>query len=326
VVITAEDWKHIIEQVVSIDTNSVNRKRSSMVFSRGYMGQAVTFPNRPKAVGVLVSDGSALNRQLITLALQRDRSLQVADAGNESVLEAAKRLRPDVVILSDHQNAYRDSGFEILRKLWEFAPESRIIVLLDDEDRQQVVSSFRLGARGVFCRCQPVKMLARCVHKVHEGQSWVSACQMDYVLEALSHAPVASVVDARGEEMLSPREQEVVRWMADGLSNREIANEMRLSENTVKNYVYRIFNKLGVSNRVEVVMYAASQRPNVTPRRTPSSPKIPLSALAAAATDCRAPSGVALNVAERHCGLFLHDVGSHSLKQPSNRDAKRHRR
>jgi DNA-binding NarL/FixJ family response regulator len=93
------------------------------------------------------------------------------------------------------------------------------------------------------------------------------------------------VVDARGDELLSRREQEVVRWMADGLSNREIAREMRLSENTVKNYVYRIFNKLGVSNRVEVVMYAASQRPNVTPRRTQSLPQIPFGALAAAAND-----------------------------------------
>jgi DNA-binding NarL/FixJ family response regulator len=108
---------------------------------------------------------------------------------------------------------------------------------------------------------------------------------MEFLLEALSNAPVTSVVDARGDELLSRREQEVVRWMADGLSNREIAKEMGLSENTVKNYVYRIFNKLGVSNRVEVVMYAASQRPNVTPRRTASSPQIPFSTLAAAAND-----------------------------------------
>jgi hypothetical protein len=73
--------------------------------------------------------------------------------------------------------------------------------------------------------------------------------------------------------------------MADGLSNREIAQEMRLSENTVKNYVYRIFNKLGVSNRVEVVMYAASQRPNLPPRRSPSVPQGPFSIVRAAGND-----------------------------------------
>src|SRR5215469_490125 len=73
--------------------------------------------------------------------------------------------------------------------------------------------------------------------------------------------------------------------MADGLSNREIANEMHLSENTVKNYVYRIFNKLGVSNRVEVVMYAASQRSNPTPRRPTPVLQLPFSAMASAGTD-----------------------------------------
>jgi two-component system, NarL family, nitrate/nitrite response regulator NarL len=219
------------------------------------------FSNRPQTLGVLVADGAALTRQLITFALQRERSLEVVDVGDASVVDVAKRLRPDVIILSGEMDGEPGGGFETLKLLREAIPESRVVMLLDEENRQLVVNSMRLGARGVFCRCHPLKMLARCIHRVHEGQFWVSSCQMEFLLDALSNAPVASVVDSRGTELLSPREQQVVRWMADGLSNREIAGEMRLSENTVKNYVYRIFNKLGVSNRVEVAMYAANQRP-----------------------------------------------------------------
>jgi DNA-binding NarL/FixJ family response regulator len=241
------------------------------------MEPEVKFSNRPQTIGVLVADSAALTRQLITLALQRDRTLEVADAGQALVVDVAKQSRPDVIILSEQLNGAPGKGFEVLKHLRESVPDSRVVMLLNEDERQAVVDSFRLGARGVFCLCDPVKMLARCVHKVHEGQFWVSSCQMEFLLEALSNAPVTAVVDAQGSELLSRREQEVVRWMADGLSNREIAKEMGLSENTVKNYVYRIFNKLGVSNRVEVVMYAASQRPNVRSRYSVSPPQVPLS-------------------------------------------------
>jgi DNA-binding NarL/FixJ family response regulator len=249
------------------------------------MGQAVAFSNRFPRVGVLVADGVALDRQLITLALQRDKKLEILDAGKASILEAVRRLRPQVVLLSEHATDTARDGLETLKKLREAAPESRVIMLLDEQERRLVVDSFRFGARGVFCRCQDAKMLARCVHNVHEGQFWVSSCQIQFLLEALSNAPAISIVDARGSELLSLREQEVVRWMANGLSNREIAHQMRISENTVKNYVYRIFNKLGMSNRVEVVMYATSQRPNLPPRRIPSGRQPPFTVSAAAGED-----------------------------------------
>ena len=234
------------------------------------MHREVVFSNRPQTIGVLVADSSALSGQLITLALQRDRALEVADASGVSVRALAATLRPDIIILSNQLDGVPGRGFEVLKGLRQLAPDSRVVMLLDDEDRQLVVNSFRLGARGVFCRCHALKMLARCVHRVHEGQFWVNHCQMEFLQEALANAPATYVVDARGTKLLAPREQEVVRWMAEGLSNREIAKEMRLSENTVKNYIYRIFNKLGVSNRVEVVMYASAQR-SALPGKEPSS-------------------------------------------------------
>jgi DNA-binding CsgD family transcriptional regulator len=84
---------------------------------------------------------------------------------------------------------------------------------------------------------------------------WASSAQMRYLLEAFREAEPIQVLDSRGEEILSKREQDVVRCVAEGLSNREIASRLKLTEHTVKNYLFRIFDKLGVSSRVEVVLY-----------------------------------------------------------------------
>lgn len=103
-------------------------------------------------------------------------------------------------------------------------------------------------------------MLARCVHAVYDGRLWVSGTQLEFLLETLATAPVTQLVDSQGATLLSNREQDVVRFLAEGLTNREIARELKLSENTVKNYLFRIFNKLGMSSRVEVLRYATGQR------------------------------------------------------------------
>src|SRR6202035_702501 len=133
-------------------------------------------------------------------------------------------------------------------------------MLLDSAERAPVVEAFRSGARGVFSRSAPLKMLARCVHRVHEGQFWISGSEVGYLLETLAQAPATRLVDSQGTMLLSEREQDVLRWLVAGFTNRAIARELKIGENTVKNYLFRIFNKLGVSSRVEVVLYAASHR------------------------------------------------------------------
>ncbi len=91
-----------------------------------------------------------------------------------------------------------------------------------------------------------------------EGQIWLGNAELEHVLAALSQARPLRVVNPEGSSLLSPREEEVVHLVAEGLGNREIAEQMELSEHTVKNYVFHIFDKLGVSNRVELVLYALS--------------------------------------------------------------------
>jgi len=211
-------------------------------------------------VRVLVADSTPLTGQLIADALRKDRSLTVTDAEANSVIATATTLKPDVAIISEQLQGKPGQGFDILRELRVTVPETRTVMLLDADERNLVVEAFRSGARGVFCRRDPLKMLTRCVYKVHEGQLWVSGTQLEFLLRALAHAPSTRLVDTKGMELLSKREQEVVRWLAEGHTNSEIALKMKISDNTVKNYLFRIFNKLGVSSRVEVLLYAANQR------------------------------------------------------------------
>jgi DNA-binding NarL/FixJ family response regulator len=225
------------------------------------MGQEDYAEPKTKTISVLVADSTPLTGHLLAEALRRDRALTVNNmsARGNSTLTDALELQPDITILSENLEGIPGRGLAVLKQLRTTVPKTRTIMLLDHDERNTVVEAFRSGARGVFSRNDPVRLLAKCVHRVHEGQLWVSTVQLLFVLEALSEAPATQLVDAKGSKLLSKREEDVVRWLTEGLTNGEIARELGLSENTVRNYVFRIFNKLGVSSRVEVVIYASNQ-------------------------------------------------------------------
>lgn len=214
---------------------------------------------RGKALRVLVVDNTSLTGQLIAEALRKDRRLSVTSVTGTTVLESAFTLKPQVIILSETLEGIPGRGLAVLKELQAAMPQTRVVMLLDVAQREMVVQAFRNGARGVFCRSDSLPMLTRCVHRVHDGQLWISGSQFEYLLETLDAAPPARLVDAQGTLLLSKREQDVTRCLAVGLTNREIAREMKISENTVKSYIFRVFNKLGVSSRMEVVLYATKQ-------------------------------------------------------------------
>ena len=148
------------------------------------------------------------------------------------------------------------SGFGLVREVHKIYPEIRAVVLLESSQRTLVIEAFRSGARGVFCRSDfEFKALWRCVSAVKRGQIWANSEQLRFLLETLSESAPLHLVNAEGAELLTRREEEVVRQVVDGLSNREIGDSLQLSEHTVKNYLFRIYDKLGVSGRVELATY-----------------------------------------------------------------------
>src|SRR5271165_3290432 len=224
------------------------------------MAHAIALPEVPEMIRVLAADATRMNSQLLAAALERDKRFQVLDPVSDArgIIAAVAKEKPAVVVISAELDEDKRKGFEVARELHSLHAETRVVMLLDTSERAQVVEAFRAGARGVFCRSESLKSLARCIQCVHEGQIWANSRELRYLLEALGEALPLRVIDSRGAVLLSRRELEVVRCVAEGLSNREIAQRLGLTEHTVKNYLFRIFDKLGVSKRVEVVLYAYS--------------------------------------------------------------------
>jgi DNA-binding NarL/FixJ family response regulator len=135
--------------------------------------------------------------------------------------------------------------------------------LLDARTRELVVDAFRFGAHGVIFRDEPVETLCKCIHAVSEGQVWANSLHLGFLLEALTQVSPVRLQDARGGNLLTKREEDVARLVAEGMSNREISRQLRLSEHTVRNYLFRVFEKLGISSRVELVLYCLQQRQNL---------------------------------------------------------------
>ncbi|MGH9498236.1 MAG: LuxR C-terminal-related transcriptional regulator [Terriglobales bacterium] len=224
------------------------------------MAHAIALPEVSDVVRVLAADSTRMNSQLLATALERDKRFQVLDSPPDisTIISAVGREKPAVIVISAEIDGNPHRGFEVAREIHSLHSETRIVMLLDTSERSQVVEAFRAGARGVFARSESLKSLAKCIHCVSQGQIWANTKELRFLLEALGEALPLRVIDARGTELLSRREQEVVRCVAEGLSNREIAQRLGLTEHTVKNYLFRIFDKLGVSKRVEVVLYAYS--------------------------------------------------------------------
>jgi len=175
------------------------------------------------------------------------------------VLKGVLHSNPDVLLISENLDQSPGGGLEVLTEVRSQRPDLKAVVLLDSSAHENVVEAFRSGARGVFSRNQPVKTLCKCITVVNDGQIWANTRELGFLLEALSVTPPLSRTCAQGLSGLSERERDVVRCLAQGLSNRDISLRLGISQHTVKNYMFRIFEKLGVSSRVELLFFVLSR-------------------------------------------------------------------
>ena len=218
---------------------------------------ATPMPQSAERIRVLAADSTRMSSQLLAQALAQNTQFHVTgiEPKPASILAAVADEKPNVVLMSSVLEE-SSTGFDLIRQVCSTRPETRVVMLMDTSKRSAVVEAFRSGAHGVFSRTESPKLLAKCICSVHQGQVWANSAELRFLLEALCESEPAATLDAGTQAILSKREQDVVRCVAEGLSNREIASRLGLTEHTVKNYLFRIFDKLGVSSRVEVVLYA----------------------------------------------------------------------
>jgi DNA-binding NarL/FixJ family response regulator len=214
-----------------------------------------------RAVRVLVADSSRIHTQLLSEALKRDPELEVVAWDNDprGLLAAVPAANIDVLAVSSVLDGQPALGLETLRELRSSRPSIRSVVLLDSRKPEAILDAFRAGARGVFSRDSSVEMFCKCIRSVHQGQIWADSGDVALVIEALAATPRMCLPAANGLNLLSKRESDVVQCLVQGLTNREIAERLGLSQHTVKNYLFRVFDKLGVSNRTELLFMTLSQ-------------------------------------------------------------------
>lgn len=211
---------------------------------------------------VLISEASKMYCDLLKMAFLAvpERFQVVACASKTSEIVAmVQQHRPTVAIISDNLEDGPLSGLKILPEVRRANPETRILMAMGSSDKELVIEAFRFGADGVFCRNSPFELLCKSVDALSQGQIWANATELRYVMNEFTRAPRQRKVDPTVENRMTKREADVVRLAVEGLSNREIAGELGLTEHTVKNYLFRVFDKLGVSNRVELVLSCLRQ-------------------------------------------------------------------
>jgi len=206
---------------------------------------------------VVVADASKMGCQLLADTIQRHSDFRVVGSAttHSEAMSCISEVHPDIAVISSRLQDGAFAGLQVLRELRTLQKRPRVIMLLDDDQSELVVESFRNGACGIFCRTEVTTQLRKCIQCVYKGQIWANHTQLERIVEALMQVPAPTLTKT---EALSKRENEIARLVASGLSNIEVAQRLSLSRHTVKNYLFRVFEKLGISTRIELVLYVLS--------------------------------------------------------------------
>jgi DNA-binding NarL/FixJ family response regulator len=218
-------------------------------------------------IRVLVVDDQALVRTGLRMIIDADPDLAVVGEAVDGIdaLEVAQRCAPDVVLMDVRMP--RLDGIEACRRLASQAPEVRVLMLTTFDLDDHVYAALRAGASGFLLKDAPPDHLLEAIRVVARGDSMLAPSVTRLLIDEIARRPAA--VDTPGLDELTDRELEVLRLVARGRSNKEIATELYLGEATVKTHVGRILAKLGLRDRVQVVV-AAYESGLVTPGSPPS--------------------------------------------------------
>ena len=211
-------------------------------------------------INILIADDHPIFRDGLRRLLEAEPGLKVigeACDGAEAV-KMARELKPDILLLDLAMP--RHPGLEALRDLGSGQQSVRVILLTAAAEKQQIVEALQLGARGVVLKDSATQLLLKSIQTVMSGEYWVGRESVSNLVQYLRSMVQSSGEEARQKKFgLTPRELEIVSAVVAGYANKEIAHYFKISEDTVKHHLSNIFDKLGVSTRLELALFAVNQ-------------------------------------------------------------------
>ena len=209
-------------------------------------------------IRVILADTQAIYRvgTKKIFALEDDIRV-VAQAENlGQVLAAVSKFPADVLLF---EAAITPNSPEAIGEVLKRSPHLKVIVLSPENDEDTTVEYFRRGVRGLLPRNIAPEMLVKCVRKVFVGETWIDNQSVNWVIEAY-RAQAAQLTSPRPKTKLSDKELLIISCVTQGMRNKEIANEIGTTEQVVKNYLRKVYDKLGVSDRLELALYCIHHR------------------------------------------------------------------
>ena len=219
-------------------------------------------PSKAK-IRIVVADDHPIFRDGLCrlLALEEDFEVVAQASDGRQVLDVLQQLEPDILLLDLKMPGL--DGLATLQRLQAARNKTRVIVLTASDDKNEFVQAMKLGTSGIVLKQTATELLIKSIRKVHAGEIWLDSHTTAAVIRqfvANDEAPAPQQIAPAGRDRerspLSQREREIVALVAQGFKNKEMAEKMFISEQTVKNHLHNIFDKLGVSDRLELALYA----------------------------------------------------------------------
>ena len=216
-------------------------------------GEIVETPAKPGAIRIILADSQAIYRVGIRKVFAIEDDLRVVAQADslENLRAAIERYPSDIVLL---EGALLTGTANVIPELLRAAPDVKLIVQAVAADENQTVELYRRGVRGIVSRSISPDLLVRCVRRIAAGETWIDNQSVSWVIEAY-RTQASALVSPRTQPKLSPKEMAIITCITQGKRNKEIAYQLGTTEQVIKNYLRKIYDKLGVSDRLELALY-----------------------------------------------------------------------
>jgi DNA-binding NarL/FixJ family response regulator len=216
-------------------------------------GELLDPPVKPGTVRIILADSQAIYRVGIrkVFALEDDLRVVAQADSLENLRAAIERFPTDIVLL---EGSLLSGTANVIPDLLRIAPDVKLIVQAVSADEGHTVELYRRGVRGIISRSISPDLLVRCVRRIGAGETWIDNQSVNWVIEAY-RAQAAALVSPQNQPRLSPKEMSIITCITQGKRNKEIAFQLGTTEQVIKNYLRKIYDKLGVSDRLELALY-----------------------------------------------------------------------